>query len=158
MKSQMRSMRMAAIMGILLVPAFLQAADNPLFGTWRLNLEKSEFYPGPAPQYHNNIYSQNGANGLKYTSNRANAQGEASRIEFTAAFDGKDYSMTGDDRGSIAISRISERAFLARYKTGGKVTQIKAWIVSDDGKTLTILSTGALNGEPFNNIAVFDQQ
>jgi hypothetical protein len=135
-----------------------QAADNPLFGTWRLNLGKSEFYPGPPPQYHINIYSQSGVNGVKYTSNRANAQGVASRIEFTAAFDGRDYSMTGDDRGSIAITRVSERVFLARYKSGGVVGQIKAWIVSDDGKTLTILSTGSLDGEPFNNIAVFDKQ
>jgi len=143
---------------LLLLSTAVQAADNPLMGTWRLNLAKSEFYPGPPPQYHINIYSQNGANGVKYTSNRANAQGEASRIEFTAAFDDKDYSITGDDRGSIAITRTSERAFLARYRSGGKVTQIKAWIVSDDGKTLTILSTGASNGEPFNNIVVFDKQ
>ena len=143
---------------LLLSPGVTRAADNPLMGTWRLNHDKSEFYPGPPPQYHINTYSQNGENGLRYSSDRANAQGEASQIEFTAAFDGKDYSMSGDDRGSIAITRISDRAFLARYKTGGTVTQIKAWIVSDDDNTLTILSTGALNGEPFNNIVVFDRQ
>ena len=154
----MKNRNWISVLALVLACLPLHAADNPLMGKWTLNLAKSEFYPGPPPQYHINIYSPSGTNGVKYTSDRADAEGVATRIEFTANFDGKYYPMQGDDRGSLSLTRNGERVFFARYETGGKVTQIKAWIISDDGKTLMILSTGVLNGEPFNNIAVFDKQ
>ena len=134
-------------------------AQDLLMGTWKLNHAKSEFHPGPPPKNHTNTYEPHGTNGLRYISDRTNAQGQAAHIEFTASFDGKDYPMKGDARDSISLRRVNPYTILATYKIGGKVTQIKAWAVSEDGKTLTILSPGVTaDGEMFNNMVVFDKQ
>ena len=37
-----------ALAAVVCVPAFAQ--DNPLVGTWKLDVTKSKFDPGPAPK------------------------------------------------------------------------------------------------------------
>jgi hypothetical protein len=45
------------------------------------------------------------------------------------------------------------------YKRGGKVTVTQTAIVSSDGKTLTITSTGAnFQGMTVNTVTVYDKQ
>lgn len=154
----MRRRYFVAVLAIAALAAPLRAADNPLFGTWKLNLAKSEFYPGPPPKFHVNIFTQSGPSGVKYTSDGDNAMGKPTRVEFTANFDNEDYPMRGDDRNAVSLERVSTRAFIVRYKVAGKITQIDSWNISDDGKTLYVVSNGLLNDEPFHNIAAFDKQ
>ena len=40
----------ALVLAMLLVGLGLHAADDPLMGTWKLNLAKSKFQPGPPPK------------------------------------------------------------------------------------------------------------
>ena len=44
----------------------LQAQSNPLVGTWKLNVEKSKFDPGPAPKSLTRTVVAQGE-GVKYT-------------------------------------------------------------------------------------------
>jgi hypothetical protein len=44
-------MQMKKTFGLLILCALaLAAADDPFVGTWKLNVAKSKFSPGPAPQ------------------------------------------------------------------------------------------------------------
>ena len=75
-------------------------------GTWKLNLDKSTYSPGPAPKSATlTIEAHDG--GIKYTSHGENAEGSPIHIEFTAKYDGKDNPVTGSpDFNSIALKRI----------------------------------------------------
>jgi hypothetical protein len=58
---------------LVAVLAFAWGADNNV-GTWKLNLEKSKYSPGPAPKSATlTIDAHDG--GIKYTSHGENAQG-----------------------------------------------------------------------------------
>jgi hypothetical protein len=69
-------------------------ASNPRLGTWKLNLAKSKYDPGPAPQS-NTMKIEAAGEGEKSTTEGVNAAGTATKTEYTAQYDGKDYAMTG---------------------------------------------------------------
>ena len=79
----------------------IQAADNNMVGTWKLNLAKSTYSPGPAPKSQTaKIEAVTG--GIHEVADRVGADGKSVHYEFTAMFDGKDYPVSGDpDRDTI---------------------------------------------------------
>ena len=73
------SLVLAAILAFTVIA---WGADSNV-GTWKLNLDKSKYSPGPAPKSATlTIEAQDG--GIKYTSHGENAQGSPTHIEFTA--------------------------------------------------------------------------
>jgi len=69
-------------------------ASDPRIGTWTLNVEKSKYNPGPAPQ-RVTLKIEASGQGEKYTTEGVNAAGTATKTEYTAQYDGKDYPLTG---------------------------------------------------------------
>src|SRR5262245_61826519 len=61
-----------------------------LTGTWKWNVAKSKYSPGPAPQS-NTIKFEAIDGGIKLLADGADAQGKKTHNEYTAKFDGKDY-------------------------------------------------------------------
>src|SRR5215468_5745397 len=57
------------------------AEDNPLIGTWKLNLEKSKYSPGPAPRSLTLNFVADGAN-LTNTAEGIDAEGKAIKTVF----------------------------------------------------------------------------
>ena len=55
------------------------AARDPAVGTWRLNLQKSKYYPGPAPQSEIRTYEADGEF-LKARSSGSTARGGRRRL------------------------------------------------------------------------------
>ena len=89
-----------------------------------------------------------------------NADGTQAKVQYTAAFDGKDYPITGSNvADTVALTRIDVRTSERTDKKGGKVIQVFRRVVSADGKTMTVTIKGtSATGEPMNNVVQFDKQ
>ncbi|MBI4464688.1 MAG: hypothetical protein HY647_08295 [Acidobacteria bacterium] len=135
------------------------AADDPLMGTWQLNLTKSKFKPGPPPTSLTHTFEPDGDNGVKFASD-GDAQGKPTRSEFTANYDGTDYTVTGDPaHDSVSLQRINASTIEVTTRRRGKVMWVSRCSVSTDGNTLTITQKGEnAQGQKMDNTLVFDKQ
>ena len=70
-----------------------QAAD-PIVGTWKLNVAKSTYSPGPAPKSITAKIEAAGE-GEKRTADGVRGDDKPIRLEYTAQYDGKDNPITG---------------------------------------------------------------
>ena len=135
------------------------AQTDPFIGTWKLNLAKSKFSPGPSPKSQTITYEAVGQ-GVKFTAKGTNAEGKPINGQATANYDGKDYPVTGNpDWDTIAFKRIDAYKVEVTRKKAGKVVSTNTRVVSNDGKTMTITEKGVnAKGENFNNTLVFEKQ
>ena len=149
-----------ALLG-LAIAAFPQvgfAQSSPLIGTWKLNLDKSKLV-GPPPRSATLTYTQDGQN-FRNTAQAIDAQGNATTVVFMHIYDGMPHPTTGaPDYDASAYTRVDGNTLIvARFKAG-KLVQVGTVVVSQDGKTLTVPSTGTQpNGQLGNTIQVYDKQ
>jgi hypothetical protein len=68
--------------------------DARSYGTWKLNVAKSKFSPGPAPKSLTVKWEAAGQ-GVRLTSEGVTADGKPMSGGYTANYDGKDYPMVG---------------------------------------------------------------
>jgi hypothetical protein len=142
----------------LAVVAWAQAPKG-MEGTWKLNAAKSTFSPGPAPKSMTVTYSTVGADGMRIVVALTPADGEAQKWEMTAHYDGKDHPVKGNPNAdTIMVKRIDDRTGESTFKKDGKVTATNRRVLSADGKTLTITSTGmTADGKPRKDVQVFER-
>lgn len=157
----MRSLGFALAATLLLITAApLDAADSNV-GTWKVNLAKSKWDPGPAPKTPATIKIEpSGTNGVKVTNDGMNPQGQPTHTEYTAQYDGKDYPMTGNPNAdTIALTRIDANTIETVTKKAGKVLGRARTVISADGKSRTTTqdSTNA-QGQKVHNVIVSDKQ
>jgi hypothetical protein len=136
-----------------------QAAD-PQVGTWKLNLAKSKYSPGPPPKSATTKIEAAGA-GTKVVVDQVQSDGTARHWEFTANYDGKDSPVIGNnpDADMVARTRVNANTVKTVSKKNGKVTTSQTSEVSSDGKTRTVTTTGAnAAGQAVSNVAVYDKQ
>src|SRR5215510_5153424 len=135
------------------------AQTDPIIGTWKLNLAKSKFSPGPSPKSNTLTYEAVGQ-GVKVTNKLTDAEGKQLDIQGTANYDGKDYPVTGNpDWDTIARKRIDAYTMETTRKKAGKVVSTATSVVSKDGKTRTVTEKGVnAKGENFSNTLVFEKQ
>ena len=142
----------------LVLGSIAQAADNQA-GTWKLNVAKSKYSPGPAPK-EGTLTIESQADGLKFTIHGTNAEGKAVHFEMSPKYDGKDYPMTGNpDADMISMKKIDDNTIETVSKKGGKPVMTVRSVVSKDGKTRTTTQKGTnAKGEKVNNTIVYDKQ
>jgi hypothetical protein len=145
--------------GLLTLGSVAFAADAS-FGTWKLNVAKSTYSPGPAAKSQIAKVEAWGEDGVKYSSDIVTADGTSTRMEFQAKFDGKDYPFTGNpDADVIALKRIDGNTIESVSKLKGKVTLTVRGVVSSDGKTRTLTQTGHnAQGAEVKNVLLFERQ
>lgn len=158
MRKRLLRYSLALSAAMLLVSGAVQATDNWI-GTWKLNVEKSKFSPGPAPKILT-IKFENTPDGTKFTSDGMDAEGKATHGEFVSKFDGKEVPYIGNPNADTASpKRIYANTYNNPWKKDGKPTMTSHVVVSRDGKTLTVHQTGKnAKGETVNTTAVFDKQ
>jgi hypothetical protein len=136
----------------------LLAADNWL-GTWKLNVEKSKYVPGPAPksQTLKFVASQDA---ITLTHDEVDAEGKPAHGSYTSKFDGKDVPWAGNpDADTASPKKIDDNSFENVLKKGGNVTVSAKGVVSKDGKTLTVSLTGKnAKGEAVDTTMVLEKQ
>jgi ABC-type Na+ efflux pump permease subunit len=144
---------------VLAGSALTQAAD-PQIGTWKLNVAKSTFDPGPAPKSGTTVIEAAGA-GAKVIVDQTAADGTTRHWEFTANYDGKDIPIVGDnpDADTVARTRISATTVETISRKAGKVVATQQSTVSADGKIRTVTTKGVnAAGKTVNNVAVYERQ
>jgi hypothetical protein len=145
----------AMLIGVVMVA---RAADDPISGTWKLNLAKSKFDPGPAPKSLTaTIKVENDTE--TFSSDGMDAAGNATHTEFTAKFGGPDVPVTGIPYAdTIALKRVGPKQIVGTYKKGGKVTVTVHVVVSADGKTRRLTYDGKnQNGKAVHDDVVYDK-
>jgi hypothetical protein len=139
--------------------AVVWAAADPVIGTWKLNVAKSKYSPGPTPKSATITYEASG-DGITRTGQTVGADGQTTAFSYTAQYDGKDYPVTGNPNAdTISLKRINAYTSEATLKKSGKVTTTARRVVSKDGKILTLTLKGTnAQGQKVNTISVYDKQ
>src|SRR5690242_3583549 len=130
-------------------------------GTWKLNLSKSKFDPGPPPKSLINKYEPDGKGGVKVTTDNVNLQGKTTHREYVERYDGKEYSADSQGGDSITLKRIDARTVVGTYKRNGKPRSTIRRTVSEDGKTMVTEAEGesaSVKGQHYHDMRVFDRQ
>jgi len=152
-------------LAILLFLAFVlnatlmaQSSRDPNFGTWKLNVEKSIYKPGPAPRSEVATFTQSGSS-IKLTVDRIEADGKPVHIEWVGKFDGRFYPSQGDATSDErSYRKVDDYTYELVNKKDGKVVRRGTSVYSRDGKTRTntMSGTNAL-GQRIHNIQVYDR-
>ena len=161
-------MRKRVVVVLVSLAALLAASPNartqstdPWMGTWKVNLAKSTYKPGPKPTVAGTVKMEPMAGGFKTTIDATNPQGQPTHTETVGKFDGKDNPVTGaaTPNTTAAYKRINGRTFEVTGKVDGKPTVTTRVVVSADGKSLTATQTGKNDrGENVNNVIVAEKQ
>ena len=147
--------------GVLMVAVMGTAqSKDPFVGTWRLNIAKSKYSPGPPPKSQVATYETAGQ-GYKVSVKIEPATGSAQEWSYTSNLDGKDTPITGNNPNADtnAVKRIDAHTLESVMKKGGKITTTQRNVISADGKTRTVTTTGTDGqGQKVNNVAVLEKQ
>jgi hypothetical protein len=161
MISRVARVTMVLATGALMVAVMATAQPkDPFVGTWRLNIAKSKYSPGPPPKSQAATYEAAGQ-GYKVSVKIEPASGSAQQWSYTSNLDGKDTPITGNNPNAdmVAVKRIDAHTLESVMKKGGKVTTTQRNVVSADGKTRTVTTTGTDGqGQKVNNVAVLEKQ
>ena len=144
-------------LGLVLFMAPVCFAQNLHMGTWKLNEAKSKFAPGAAKN-HTVVYEAAGDQ-IKVIVDGTDSAGTATHNEWTGKFDGKDYALAGDPTADTRSYRSQgARTLLMTGKKAGKVTVSGRIVVTANGKSRTVSTTGTdAKGKRYKNIAVYDK-
>lgn len=134
------------------------AASDAYMGTWKLNEAKSKIGAG-APKLNTVVYEAAGSS-IKVTVDGTAPDGSATHSEWTGKFDGKDYPSTGNpNEDTRSYTQVNDRRLHFVSKKGDKVVLSGSVVVSADGKSRTVTSSGTgPQGTKFKSTAVYDKQ
>ncbi len=159
--SQWKRARSVAIAGVVcaaLASVSVAQTAIPGLGAWKLNVAKSKYSPGPAPKSSTVTFTAVGQ-GVKAVIDGEAEDGSKVHWEYTANFDGKPYPVTGNPDGDMVVAkRVNPTTIETTYTLKGKTTTVNRRVLSADGKTLTITTTGTnAQGQKVNNVQVFEK-
>lgn len=128
-------------------------------GTWKLNVAKSMYTPGPAPKSSTVVISATDG-GITQTVDTVPATGAAQHWTVAAKFDGKDVAVKGNPNAdTMAFKKTGARSYEIISKKDGKTTTTAIVVISADGKTRTNRQTGTnADGKPTKNMLVYERQ
>jgi hypothetical protein len=134
-----------------------QPPQDLLLGTWRLDLAKSTYVPGPPPRSETRTYARDG-DGVKGTIRRQRADGRKEVIEYRADFD-HEYPVMGTEAyDTIRLKRIDARTAEVVLSHAGRVYGRARRVISEDGLTLTIAFRQGDRETFTNNVAIYRKE
>jgi hypothetical protein len=130
-------------------------------GTWKLDLARSTFTPGPPPRLQTITFR---AAGNQWTALLQGLDASGKPIgpdvnNLMINFDGRDHTTPSTDFDTTAWKRVDAKKYLVIRKKGGKVVLTSTNVLSPDGKTMTITTVGTNSaGEAVHNVRVYEKQ
>lgn len=133
-------------------------ASDAQMGTWKLNEAKSKIAAGMTKN--STVVFEAAGDSIKVTIDGTTSDGKPAHNEWTGKLDGKDYPVTGDPNSDArSYKQIDDRTLEFTIKKGGKVTISGRVVVSADGKTRTVPTSGTdPQGKKFKSTSVYDKQ
>ena len=146
-------------LGLSLAGSMTAQAQESLYGTWKVNLAKSKYSPGPAPQ-RTTMRVTVSEGGLKTVNDIVTQAGTPTFNEVLAKFDGTDREVTNTATPTTRVYKwVNDTTQEWVTKVSGKPTTTTRAVMSADGKTLTLTTTGTnAQGAQVNNVQVFEKQ
>ena len=125
-----------------------------MLGTWRLDLAKSKYFPGPAPLSETRIYTAD-LDGVQGVINRVYADGHAEIIEYRANYD-HEQAVTGTPAyDAIKLKKIDDYTSESTLSHAGIVFGTARRVISPDGNTMTITFERKTTDDTVHNVAVY---
>ena len=157
-----KTARSITIVGVLSVAmAHVGVAQEPVpgLGTWTLNVAKSKYSPSPTPTKSGSVTFSAVGPAVKAAVDLVGTDGSKIHWEYTATLDGKPAAVTGNPDGDMVVAkRTNPNTIVTSYTLKGKPTTVNTRVVSADGKTMTVTSTGTnAQGQKVNNHQVFEK-
>ena len=130
--------------------------SDPLLGTWRLDVSRSKYSPGPPLRSETRMYTRDEA-GVKGRIDRHYADGRHEVIDYRADLD-RDLPVSGTQAyDAIRFKRVDARTIEGVLSHAGRVFGTSRRTISEDGKTMTISFRREEPGDMINNLAVYDK-
>ena len=154
----MKAKTIVMTVAVCLVAGAVCFASDPNLGTWKLNEAKSKMAAG-APKNTTVVYEAAGDK-VKVTVDGVDGAGKPTHNEWTGSYDGKDYPVTGDPTSDMrSLKKVNDHTLDLTVKKDGKVTVSGKIVVSADGKTRTVSTSGTDSmGMKMKNTSVYDKQ
>jgi hypothetical protein len=143
---------------MLFVSLAMCSAQNPNLGTWKLNEAKSKIPAGSSKNI--TVTYEAAGDSIKGTIDGVDGKGNPTHTVWTGKFDGKDYPVTGDPAyDTRAIKQVNDHNYMLTVKKAGKVTITGKAMISADGKSRTVTTSGMDSmGMKVESTSVYNKQ
>jgi hypothetical protein len=136
--------------------------DKSYAGTWKVNLAKSTYEPGPAPKESTRVHEDRGNGFWLITTDGVNAQGQRGHGSYVYKPDGKQYPVAGRNQSTvntIALTIVDPYTVEFTNYADGKAVGTGRRTVARDGKTMIIESKGSnAQGQSTSSHVVWEKQ
>jgi hypothetical protein len=106
-----------------------KVGNNLFAGEWTEDLSKTRLRQGMALKI-----EADGQGGIRF----------AGEFSYTARFDGKQYDVRNGRNDTVTLQQVDAHTVDAIYRRDDQVTQKDRWVVSADGKQMTLSTAGTL--------------
>jgi hypothetical protein len=121
-----------------------KSALDPLAGEWTQDLSMTRMRQGLSL-----VIEPDGADGVRFSGD----------FSYTARFDGKPYDLRNSRNDTVTLQLVDAHTVNAVYRRDNQVTQQDAWVVSADGRQMTLTTTGTFeSGQRITEKLVFKKQ
>ena len=138
-----------------LAPSSVAETGDPWLGTWKMNIAKSLFNPGPAPTGPGGTVTfEAWGDGIQRTNP------DPKGVTYAAKYDGKDYPVKNNPNAdTISFRRVNAYTYELTTKLKGEVKGVNRGMVTSDGKTRVVITIGKnAKGDDFANLEWFERQ
>lgn len=128
-------------------------------GTWKRNLAKSSYSPGPAPQTEQTVMMEIVNGVLQVAEHGFDAQGQPTRVTYIVKFDGTEQVVDVAQGLTRTYRWIDERRFEGVNRVRGEETTAIEYALAADGAAYTLTTTGiTAQGQLVHHVVVYDKQ
>jgi hypothetical protein len=121
-----------------------KVASNLFAGEWTQDLSKTRLRQGLVLKI-----EPDGSGGIRFLSD----------FSYTARFDGKQYDLKNSRNDTVTLELVDPHTVDAIYRRDNQVTQKDRWVISADGKQMTLSTAGTLEtGQRVTEKLVFRKQ
>lgn len=155
--------RLAFFSTLFALPVFANAQDkanvpveDPLLGTWHLNVSRSTYKPGPPPKSQTRIYEIHRF-GIRATVRTIHADGRSTTVQSVYDYDKQEHPVTGsEDVDAIVVKRINAYTHEATLSHAGHEIGTFRRVISKDGKQMTV--TLKRRAPEADNVEVYEKE
>lgn len=132
------------------------SAEDPLLGTWHLNVSLSKYKPGPPPKSQTRIYETHRF-GIRATVKTVHADGRSTTVQSVYDYDKQEHPVTGSEEvDAIVVTRIDAYTHEATLSHARRENGTFRRVISKDGKQMTV--TLRRRGPEADNVEVYAKE
>ena len=128
-------------------------------GTWRRNVARSTYSPGPPPKSEQIVRMEVVDGLLQVVENGADAQGQPTRITYVVNFDGAEHPVDPAQALTRTYRWVDERKFEGVNWVRREETTMVEYALAPDARTYTLTTTGiTAQGQLVHHVVVYEKQ